>query len=300
MQTDKTILAATAIVFVTGTLWGLYWIPVRQLEALGLPGAWGTAAITAAAALILLPVALRNRRAIAAADPVALVSLALGGAAFALYSIGLVYGRVAIIILLYFLTPVWSALIGRYVMGWQTPRLRIAAIGVGLLGLAVMLGAHGQAPVPRGAGEWMALIAGLLWSVATTGIRTRSQVAPAGSALVFATGATIAALLLALHLPPADGAGMQARPAAALGLAAATGGFWWGLTIAALMWATVRLEPARVGILLMSEVLVGAISAAVLAGETLHRWEIAGGALVLCAGLLEVWPVRRIPPDTPV
>ncbi len=300
MQTDKTILAATAIVFVTGTLWGLYWIPVRQLEALGLPGAWGTAAITAAAALILLPVALRNRRVIAAADPVALVSLALGGAAFALYSIGLVYGRVAIIILLYFLTPVWSALIGRYVMGWPTPRLRIAAIGVGLLGLAVMLGAHGQAPVPRGAGEWMALIAGLLWSVATTGIRARSQVAPAGSAFVFATGATIAALLLALHLPPADGAGMQARPAAALGLAAATGGFWWGLTIAALMWATVRLEPARVGILLMSEVLVGAISAAVLAGETLHRWEIAGGALVLCAGLLEVWPVRRIPPDTPV
>ncbi len=300
MQTDKTILAATAIVFVTGTLWGLYWIPVRQLEALGLPGAWGTAAITAAAALILLPVALRNRRAIAAADPVALVSLALGGAAFALYSIGLVYGRVAIIILLYFLTPVWSALIGRYVMGWPTPRLRIAAIGVGLLGLAVMLGAHGQAPVPRGAGEWMALIAGLLWSVATTGIRARSQVAPAGSAFVFATGATIAALLLAPHLPPADGAGMQARPAAALGLAVATGGFWWGLTIAALMWATVRLEPARVGILLMSEVLVGAISAAVLAGETLHRWEIAGGALVLCAGLLEVWPVRRIPPDTPV
>ncbi len=300
MQTDKTILAATAIVFVTGTLWGLYWIPVRQIEALGLPGAWGTAAITAAAALILLPVALRNRRAIAAADPVALVSLALGGAAFARYSIGLVYGRVAIIILLYFLTPVWSALIGRYVMGWPTPRLRIAAIGVGLLGLAVMLGAHGQAPVPRGAGEWMALIAGLLWSVATTGIRARSQVAPAGSAFVFATGATIAALLLAPHLPPADGAGMQARPAAALGLAAATGGFWWGLTIAALMWATVRLEPARVGILLMSEVLVGAISAAVLAGETLHRWEIAGGALVLCAGLLEVWPVHRIPPDTPV
>ena len=57
-----------------------------------------------------------------------------------------------------------------------------------------------------------------------------------------------------------------------------------------LMWATVRLEPARVGILLMSEVILGAGSAALLAGEHLHPLEIAGGALVILAGALEVWP----------
>jgi drug/metabolite transporter (DMT)-like permease len=59
------------------------------------------------------------------------------------------------------------------------------------------------------------------------------------------------------------------------------------------MWATVRLEPARVGILLMTEVLVGAASAALLAHEHLARLEVIGGALVLCAGVLEVWPARR-------
>ena len=59
------------------------------------------------------------------------------------------------------------------------------------------------------------------------------------------------------------------------------------------MWATVRLEPARVGILLMTEVLVGALSAALLADEHLRGMELVGGALVLLAGVLEVWPVRR-------
>lgn len=59
-----------------------------------------------------------------------------------------------------------------------------------------------------------------------------------------------------------------------------------------LMWATVRLEPARVGILLMTEVLVGAVSAAVIAQEHLSTPELVGGALVLCAALLEVWPTR--------
>jgi drug/metabolite transporter (DMT)-like permease len=34
-----------------------------------------------------------------------------------------------------------------------------------------------------------------------------------------------------------------------------------------------------------------------LAGELLHPLEIAGGALVLLAGVLEVWPVRRPQPS---
>ncbi|NRG18169.1 DMT family transporter [Rhizobiales bacterium] len=283
---------ATAIVVFTGALWGLYWLPVRSLAEAGLPGAWGTVVITAAATLMLSPLAFLRRRQFARTNRVALASIALGGAAFALYSIGFVYGRVAIIILLYFLTPVWSTLIGRYVMGWHTPRMRVLAILVGLAGLAVMLGADGELPVPRGTGEWMALISGILWSVATTGMRAKSDLEPVAAAFVFALGATVLALLLAPLLKPLPGALPGEGLLASLGLAFATGGIWWGLSVGGLMWATVRLEPARVGILLMTEVVVGVVSAAALAAEHLDPLEIAGGALVLCAGLLEVWPTR--------
>lgn len=293
MNGDRVTLLASAIVFGTGAFWGLYWLPVRSLAEQGLTGAWGTLAITAAAVVLLSPVAILRWRTIATANPLALASVALGGAAFALYSIGFVYGRVAIVILLYFLTPVWSTLIGRYVMGWHTPPMRVLAIVIGLLGLVVMLSAKGGVPVPRSAGEWMALLAGFLWSAATTGIRAKSNLRPIEAALVFAFGATIAALLLAPVLETWPGQ----PPAAALGpvvaVAFATGGVWWALSISGLMWATVRLEPARVGLLLMTEVLVGAASAALLADEHLRRLEIAGGFLVLLAGALEVWPRRR-------
>jgi drug/metabolite transporter (DMT)-like permease len=60
--------------------------------------------------------------------------------------------------------------------------------------------------------------------------------------------------------------------------------------MAGLMWATALLDPARVGILLMSEVLIGAISAAFLVGEPLLLFELIGGALVLSAAILEVYP----------
>lgn len=93
-----------------------------------------------------------------------------------------------------------------------------------------------------------------------------------------------------LFAPLPTGVADIAQP---LAWALAAGGLWWGLSVASLMWATVRLEPARVGLLLMSEVVVGAASAAFFAGERLATLEIVGGALVLCAAGLEIWPARR-------
>lgn len=284
---------ATAIVALTGAFWGIYWLPVRALEGLGLGGAWGTAAIAGAAVVLLTPLALRDRHVLRAAHPLAVLSIALGGAAFALYSVAFLYGRVALIILLWFLTPVWSTLIARYLMGWPTPSLRLVAIAVGLAGLVVMLGAEGDVPLPRSLGEWFGLAGGVLWSFATTGIRAKADLPPAASAFVFAVGALCAALVLAPLLGPVPGA--SGDPGRALLLAFVTGGIWWGLSAAALIWAAQRLDPARVGILLMTEVLVGAATAALLAGETLSVLELTGGALVLCAAVLEVWPVRPRP-----
>jgi drug/metabolite transporter (DMT)-like permease len=292
MSRNAVTLIASAVTLGTGIFWGFYWLPVRALAEMGLIGAWGTLAITLAAAGLLFPFAPASRRQLAAADPLALASIALGGAAFALYSVGFLYGRVAIIILLWFLSPVWSTLIGRYLMGWPTPRLRVAAIAVGLAGLALMLGRDGQAPLPHGVGEWMSLVGGVLWSFSTTGIRTKSDIAPLPAAFIFAVGATLATLVLAPMLRPLPT--LAARDMAkAIGLAFATGGLWWGVSIAGLMWATVRLDPARVAILLMTEVLAGALSASFLANERLREAEMLGGALVLCAGVLEIWPARR-------
>ncbi|QSP95177.1 DMT family transporter [Marinobacter salinisoli] len=298
MTHDRHTLLASAIVLVTGILWGIYWLPVRALGDMGLTGAWGTVAITLATVLLLLPFAVKHRRQLRRVHPVALISIALGGAAFTLYSVGFMYGRVAIIILLWFLSPVWSTLIGRYLMGWPTPRLRIVAIAVGLAGLFVMLGADGGMPLPQGIGEWMALAAGILWAFSTTGIRVKSNIEAMPSTFIFAVGAAVTALILAPLLEPLPSLALAETPPV-VGLALLTGGLWWGLNLVGLMWATARLEPARVCILLMSEVLFGAVSAAVLAGEALHPAEVAGGVIVLVAGLLEVLPVRAKTSQTP-
>ncbi len=293
MTTDRTNLLATVFVLLTGLVWGFYWLPVRRLDELGLHGAWGTLAIVSTATVLLAPSAWRARARLVTANRIGLLSVAIGGFAFALYSIGFLYGRVAIIVILFFLTPVWSTLIGRFVMGWPTSWTRIAALAMGLGGLFMILGADGEVPVPRGLGEWLALVSGILWSVATTGINAKSDTGPGETAFVFAAGAMLGTLILAPMLEPLPTT--YPYPTQVVVCALAAGGLWWGLSMLGLLWATARLEPARVGILLMAEVLVSATSAAIFAGEHLGTLELAGGALVVLAGVMEVWP-QRAPP----
>ena len=287
---SRTFLAS-AIVLLTGVLWGVYWVPVRAIAELGLDGAWGTAAITAAATLVLLPVVIADRTALCGKDGLGIASIMFGGAAFALYSIGFLYGKVALVVLLWFFSPVWSVLIAKYLLRWQVPRLRLVAIAVGLAGLFIMLGGDGGLPVPGNLGEWMAFIGGLIWAFATAGMRLKSDVRPLASAFLFSLGAAVMSLLAAPQLEPLP----RIAPADLATIAVTvllTGAFWWVLSIAALMWAAVRLDPARVGILLMTEVIVGSVTAAVFAGEFLSMREMIGGALVILCGLLEVWPTK--------
>lgn len=291
MNTDS--LGSLAVV-VIGALWGLYWMPLRQLEATVPAGPWLTLAVLLVACVILAPAAWRGRARLLAARNRALASLALGGASFALYSDGFLYGHVAVVILMFYLTPIWSTLIARFWLGWPVSWWRYGAIACGLLGIALVLrGSHGGLPVPRGLGDWLGLASGLLWAIASTGIHVHSRTRPGETNFVFCLGGAAMALLLALVLgdgtPPAIEPATWAR---ALAWTLLIGGLWWALSLTVFMWATQALEPARVGILLMSEVLVGAVSAALLAEEPFGPLMAAGAVLVIAAGVLETMPLR--------
>ena len=274
-------------------LWGFYWLPLRQIDALGLSGPWGTVAIMVVAVVLLLPWGWRGRHALRGSHPMAIASLVLGGCSLMFYSLGLLYGRVGIIVILFYLTPIWSTLIGRYLLGWPITRGRIAALLAGIAGLALMLGADGEVPLPRGLGEWLGLASGVCWAVASIGIKFIATADPAESTFLFAVGALLGGLILAPMLVPLPDLATLPAPGAVAGWVVFTGALWWALSIVGLLWATTKLEPARVGILMISEVLVSVASAALIAGEVLSPTELTGGTLVLVAGVLEFLPERK-------
>nr|WP_286009636.1 DMT family transporter [Salinicola sp. S1-1-2] len=280
-------------ILLAGALWGLYWWPIRRLEALSLGGVWGSLIIAATACVMLSPWAIRHRGRLRRVSPLGFASVVLGGAAFMCYSVGLVHGQVAVVILLFYLTPVWSTLIERFWWRWPLTGRRLAVIALGLGGLGLVMGSHGGTPLPHGIGDWLGLASGALWAIASSGMRAHNTLGPGEGSFLFAVGALLAALLLAPFLsawpglPPAE---TWWRAAAWI---AAAAGLWWSASLAIVVWAARHLPPARLGILMMSEVLVGVLSAALLAGEPLAMIQVIGAVLVIAAAVLEVIPSRR-------
>ncbi|RKR03527.1 EamA domain-containing membrane protein RarD [Kushneria sinocarnis] len=292
---DRAGPLAIWVALLVPALWGLYWIPLRYLEAHVGAGAWSNVGVVLIACLAMLPMAWRRRRTPGHASRTGLWSTALGGGAFTLYSVALLYGSVATVIVLFYMTPVWSILIARFRLGATISRWRYAAIGLGLAGVFLVLngGNASGLPLPSNIGDWMGLLSGILWSISSTGMNRHSRLDAAISNFIFCLGALLTSLLLGVVLGAPD-SGLPTEPdyGAILLASLAIGILWWAFSLTAFMWSVTRVDPARLGIFMMTEVIMGAISSALLAAEPYTLMMALGTGLVVLAGGCEAYSSR--------
>ena len=83
-----------------------------------------------------------------------------------MYAEGVLRAHVARVILLFYLTPVWSTLLARVMLGEPITRRRMLTLLFGLSGLLVILDTEQANPLPRNVGEWLGLAAGFAWGLA--------------------------------------------------------------------------------------------------------------------------------------
>jgi len=290
---------ASLAVAANGAIWGLYWLPLRHLEAEGIAGSWATVSFFLASVPLVLVLAVIARHDLKAHGRSLFWLSVANGAVFALYSNAYTLTTVFNVIFLFYLSPVWSVLIARFRYGERIGRARIACVAFGLLGLVLMLSEGGGWPVPRNLGDWMALASGMLWAVVTIFIRRNEHIGAAANAVSFFIGGIWPALIFALATDAArlpSLAVIQATAPLILGVA------WigWIPSQLALFWGVSRISPVRTGILLMTELVSGVISAAWLSGDPLSWRQGLGGALILAAGLGDVLTTRERATPAPV
>lgn len=283
------LLPALAVAL-CGAVWGGFWIPLHWFASEGVGGAWVALIFNAMAMLSAIPWLLRRDAWEGAADQ--MLNGLLLGTAFSLYTVSLVLTDVVHAILLFYLTPVWSTLVGRVFLGQRLSASRILAMVMGFAGLAAVLGVKDGIPLPRNWGDALALLSGMLWACGTLRSFHRPTRKVALPVFSFAVGglissAVILAAAAALALPLAEPGHMQAMLPWIMLL---------GLIIFVppnflVLWAAQRIDSARVGILLMTEVLFGTLSAGLLSGQPFTLAEGLGTALIVSAGLIEV--IRR-------
>ena len=141
---------------------------------------------------------------------------------------------------------------------------------------------------PPNIGDALALASGLCWAFGSLSLYRLARAGIWDLVLAFAVGSlvvTLATLAVAGDalgaVPGREIVTKSIVPAVIIGILVIP-------MLALTVWPTTILTPGRVGILLLSEVLVGVISAAILSGEPFGWREVLGTTLIVSAAAVEV------------
>lgn len=278
------------VTLLTGAgLWGLAWIPLQHLAAQGLSGMPLSLLSYALPALLALPVLWVQRRRWAPQYRQVLAMGLFGGWASAALVSALADGQVVRVMLLFYLSPVWSMLGSWLLLGERPGGLRFFALALAIAGITLTLGVTDEVLRPLAANDWLALSAGLAFSLNNLATRAAEQVPLASKALVAFIGSTLAAaafcLLAGQALPPVDP--HLGGQVVLLALA-------WLASMALVQYGLTHIEAGHAALLVIVELVVAVLSSAGLgAGEILPR-EWLGAALVTAAALIAACPPRRV------
>jgi drug/metabolite transporter (DMT)-like permease len=274
--------AAVSALLGGAVLWGLFWWPLKELNAAGIHGSFVQAVAYGLPALVLLPWAMRNPPRRAQIGLLLLIAL-LGGWANASFASSLTYGSVVRVLLLFYLAPVWTILAARLFLGEPFTRLRLTALALALAGLAFTLGGPEIFDAPLSAIDLLALSSGLAFALNNVAIRAGHGLPVAGRAVaVFAGCAAISLGFMGWNdqsMPTLDAPYLLALAALAL--------LWVLPGTLATFYGVARLDAGKAAILLLAELVVGVVSAVLIGGEVLSLQEAVGGALILTAAVIE-------------
>ena len=297
---QNTNFVRISVVIASGS-WGLFWIPLRALEEHGLSPSVATTLFYALPALLMLPFAIaRRRRLIAGGLHLLIMGLFLGGSMW-LYANAYYFTDIIRVLLLYYLLPVWGTILGCLFLSEKLTVSRVIGIVLGLSGMLVMFGLGEGLPLPRNLGDWLALVAGIIWAIGSAITKNDEVSHPFEITFSFFAWATVVGVAIMLFTDVGQTIGHHTE--------ILTDVLPWMLLVTVLLtfpaiftviWGAGILSPGHLGILFMSEISVGAVGAALLTDEVIGTRELIGILLITSAGLAEAigLPRREEPSET--
>lgn len=266
-------------------VWGLIWYPYRVLQEAGISGAMATMVTYLLAMMwgsFMLPRIWRSRSSFN--SWAVLLVLSAGWANFG-YVLAMLHGEVMRILLLFYLAPLWTILFSYWLLGEHLNRYGYAVIVLSLAGAIVMLWNPGMGlPVPQDFSEWIGLSAGMGFALSNVVSRKAIHLNVETKSLSLWLGTALMTLPLLLWQ------GGVTQQAASLAPAHVGMMILMGLVLCATSFAVqygvTHLSANQAAVLFLFELVVAAISSALLAAEVMSLRDWLGALLIVSAALL--------------
>ena len=278
-------------------LWGLSWLPLKGINAMGIEGISLIFASYGILSLALTPWLLGQMKTWKEHKKALFLIALLGGGASLCFTYALINGEVIRVMVLFYLLPLWGVLGGRFFLKEEIDRWRWLGVGLALAGAFLILGGFDAL---GGAPSWIdliALLSGLLFSLNNLVFRAAQEVSVSSKIGVMFYGCfALAALLLfgGVEEFPSD---LSTSAWSALLFYALV---WLLAANAGSQWSVTHMEAGRSSIIIILELITAVLSATLIAGESMSAAEYLGGALIVSAALIEALRTKdeKIPSTT--
>jgi drug/metabolite transporter (DMT)-like permease len=215
------------------------------------------------------------------------------------YFIAIRQTGVAVAIFLSYLAPLYVAFIAPHLEGGRTEGAVYVALGIGLAGMALILvpGLTGESVKLTPYGLFFAVFAGVMYTVYLIGGKQLRRRNVHATTIVFAMALLAAVVLLPLGLAQSTAADFTVRNFA---IAAFLGVVCTALTFSLVMDGMQYIKVQHSAIMGYIEPVSAPIYALLILGQVPSPWTIAGGALIIGAGLIVVrYGAAEIEPELP-
>lgn len=276
-------LAIASLVY-AASLWGVVWYPYRLLHDAGVGGVASSFFSYAVPLLVFGWLHLRElRRSGSQWRWLVLLGLAAGWTNLA-YVLGILQGEVVRVLLLFYLSPLWTVLFSRILLGEKLNRAGWAIMALSLGGAMVMLWQpDGGLPLPTNRGEWLGLSAGVMFALSNVVARYLGDVTEGVKAVYIWAGVSVLTLV-GLAIDPTE-----------LDFIAHAGWSVWLLIVAigvaigsmtyAVQYGIARVPANQAIVIFLFELVVAAIAAYFLSQERMGLQEWVGAVMIVAASL---------------
>jgi drug/metabolite transporter (DMT)-like permease len=244
------------------------------------------------AGIMLMPALIIQRKAWLSKFHFVLLVAFFGGMANASFQTAIYHGDVIRVMILFYLLPVWSVIGGKIFFKEKIDTIRATAVIAALSGAALILGINESFFQQFSYIDVLAICSGLglafnnLVFRATPDIPVASKISAMFLGCAAMIGVSILIGATAITYP---------ENMSVTGYAIVYGVLWITLITFGTQWSVTHLEAGRSSLIIVSELVVAVVSAAIITQADMTTVEIAGGLLVLSAAIIE--GTRAAKPD---
>ena len=265
-------------------VWGIIWYPYRLMANAGVSGIYSSFYVFILTIAIALPYFFITKKKVPIWSKDFWLLAFVAGYTNISYVLAVIDGEVVRVMLLFYLSPVWTIFLAHFMLNEDTQKRHYIAVFISLIGAFIMFWEPGYLIHLDSKSDWLALSSGLGFAITNVMTRKHAHMTVNQKALAIWLGVIVVAMICIMFdknaMPTLD----FFRPVdAAIMMVIALSLF---LSTLLVQFGVTQIKAVEASSFFLFEIVVAAISSYFLVGESIALKEWLGGILIIAGVIL--------------